>query len=83
MYDNYGVTGKTISQQTSLLDQEQNPLISVNVPTTNPTSQAITTSTTIQPLHSHDRDHDNSPFTSDNASWYSKLLCCSNNFTSA
>ncbi len=50
MYDNYGVTGKTISQQTSLLDQEQNPLISVNVPTTNPTSQAITTSTTIQPV---------------------------------
>ena len=33
MYDNYGIPGKTISQQNTLLDQEQNPLISVNVPT--------------------------------------------------
>ena len=39
MYDNYGIPGKTISQQTSLLDQEQNPLISVNVPTTIATTQ--------------------------------------------
>jgi len=48
MYDNYMITGKTISQQISMLDQDQNPLISVNVPTTNPT-QGITTSATIQP----------------------------------
>ncbi len=39
MYDNYGIPGKTISQQTSLLDQEQNPLISVSVPTTVATTQ--------------------------------------------
>ena len=32
MKDNYGLAGKTISQQTSLLDQDQNPLISLNVP---------------------------------------------------
>ncbi len=41
MYDNYGIPGKTISQQTTLLDQEQNPLISVNVPTTIATTQGI------------------------------------------
>jgi len=44
MKDNYEVTGKTISQQTRLLDQDQNPLISVNVPTTNPTTPIATTS---------------------------------------
>jgi hypothetical protein len=37
MYDNYGVTGKTISQQITLTDESQNPLISVNAPTTSPT----------------------------------------------
>ncbi|MGD0535583.1 MAG: DUF3821 domain-containing protein [Methanoregula sp.] len=52
MKDNYGVAGKTISQQTSLLDQDQNPLISVNVPTTSPTAQIATTSTTQNPATS-------------------------------
>jgi len=47
--DNYGIAGKTISQQTRLLDQDQNPLISVNVPTTNPTTQIATTSPTKKP----------------------------------
>ncbi|HVP96673.1 DUF3821 domain-containing protein [Methanoregula sp.] len=42
MYNNYGVAGKTVSQQTSLLDQEQNPLISVNVPTTIIITKGIT-----------------------------------------
>jgi len=50
MKDNYGVTGKTISEETSLLDQDQNPLISVNVPTTSPTAQIATTSTTQKPV---------------------------------
>ena len=45
MYDNYGVPGKTISQQTSLLDQEQNPLLSVNVPTTITTTPGSTVQT--------------------------------------
>ena len=49
MKDNYGVTGKTISRQTSLLDQDQNPLISVNVPTTSPTTQIATTFSTQKP----------------------------------
>ena len=39
MNDNYDVTGKTTSIKASLLNQEQNPLISANVPTTNPTIQ--------------------------------------------
>ena len=52
MKDNYGLAGKTISQQTSLLDQDQNPLISLNVPTTNPTAQIATTSTTQKPTTS-------------------------------
>ena len=47
MKDNYGVAGKTISQQTSLLDQDQNPLISVNVPTTSPTTQITSASTAV------------------------------------
>ncbi len=42
MYNNYGVPGKTISQQTTLLDQEQNPLISVNVPSTVSTTNSLT-----------------------------------------
>ena len=36
MNDNYDVTGKTISRKTSLLNQDQNPLIRANVPATNP-----------------------------------------------
>jgi hypothetical protein len=49
MNDNYDITGKTISEQTTLLDQDQNPLISVNVPTTSPTTQIAAPSTTIKP----------------------------------
>ena len=41
MYDNYGTTGKTISQQVTVLDQEQNPLISANVPVTVTTAPSI------------------------------------------
>lgn len=51
MKDNYGVTGKTISSQISLLDQEQNPLISVNVPTTlEPATTLITTTSTTKQI---------------------------------
>ena len=48
MYDNYGTTGKTISQQVTVLDQEQNPLISANVPVTvtSAPSTSVQTSTT-------------------------------------
>ena len=48
MYDNYGTTGKTISQQVTVLDQEQNPLISANVPVTvtSAPSTPVQTSTT-------------------------------------
>lgn len=50
MKDNYGVTGKTISSQRTLRSQEQNPLISVNVPTTSATTAAAqVTSTTSKP----------------------------------
>jgi len=42
MYDNYGVPGKTITTQVSLLDQEQNPLIRANIPTTNTPVQSTT-----------------------------------------
>lgn len=42
MKDNYGVTGKTISRKVSLLNQDQNPLIRGNVPSTNPTQLTIT-----------------------------------------
>ena len=45
MKDNYGVTGKTVSTQTSMLNTEFNPLIGVNVPTTNPTLALTTIST--------------------------------------
>ena len=41
MKDNYGVSGKTISPQHSVLNQDQNPLISVNVPT--PTESTLIT----------------------------------------
>ena len=46
MKDNYDVTGKTTSRKTSLLNQDQNPLITANVPTTNPTIQMTITPTT-------------------------------------
>jgi hypothetical protein len=42
MKDNYGVTGKTVSTQTSMLNTEFNPIIGVNVPTTNPTTVTTT-----------------------------------------
>ncbi|MDO9324969.1 MAG: hypothetical protein Q7T80_08455, partial [Methanoregula sp.] len=41
MKDNYGVTGKTISRKVSLRNQDQNPLIGANAPTTNPTQLTI------------------------------------------
>ena len=47
MKDNYGVSGKTISRVVSLLNQDQNPLIKVNVPTTNPTQTTITPAKTV------------------------------------
>lgn len=46
MNDNYDVTGKTISREISLLNQDRNPLISANVPTTNPTIQMTIPPTT-------------------------------------
>ena len=58
MKDNYvgDVTGKVVSTKTSMLNTEFNPLIGVNVPTTNPTTQitlvpttVITTSPTTKP----------------------------------
>jgi len=45
MKDNYEVSGKTISPERSLAVQEQNPLISAKVPTTNPTTLMTTTGT--------------------------------------
>jgi len=50
MKDNYEVTGKTVSSQISMLDQEQNPLISVSVPTTSATTRIATTVTTQKPV---------------------------------
>jgi hypothetical protein len=50
MKDNYEVTGKTVSSQISMLDQEQNPLISVSVPTTSATNQITTTIPTQKPV---------------------------------
>jgi hypothetical protein len=47
MKDNYDVTGKTVSTQTSMQNTEFNPLISVSVPTTNPTTQVTQTPTKI------------------------------------
>jgi hypothetical protein len=49
MNDEYGATGKTTSQKTSLLNQDQNPLISVNVPTTSTTTRVTSVSTTKKP----------------------------------
>jgi hypothetical protein len=42
MNDRYGATGKTMSRQVSLLDQDQNPLYHPTTPTTNPTSLPTT-----------------------------------------
>ncbi len=50
MKDNYEVTGKTISEPASLLDQDQNPLISVNVPTTSQTTRITATTPTQTPF---------------------------------
>ena len=48
MKDNYNeVPGKTVSTQTSMRNTEVNPLIGVNVPTTNPTTQVTSIPTTI------------------------------------
>jgi hypothetical protein len=49
MKDNYGITGKTISSQVSLLNQDHNPIIRVYSPTTTiipVTTKAATTSST-------------------------------------
>lgn len=40
MKDNYNVVSKTVAAESSLLVQEQNPLISVKIPTTPPTTPA-------------------------------------------
>ncbi|MCX6681641.1 MAG: DUF3821 domain-containing protein [Methanoregula sp.] len=45
MKDNYDIAGKTVAPERSLAVQEQNPLISVKVPTTNPTILMTTTVT--------------------------------------
>lgn len=45
MKDNYEVVGKTVAHERSLAVQEQNPLISVKVPTSNPTILMTTTVT--------------------------------------
>jgi hypothetical protein len=49
MKDNYGQSGKTISNQVSLLDQDNNPLIGNKAYVTNPTTQATTVVTTTLP----------------------------------
>jgi hypothetical protein len=48
MKDNYNVVGKTVSSSRTLRVQEQNPLISANVPTTSPTTLITTKITTKQ-----------------------------------
>ena len=48
MNDNYPATGKTVSTQTIMGNQEQNPLISVSVPTTILTTPVTTIKTTVQ-----------------------------------
>jgi hypothetical protein len=48
MNDNYNVPGKTISGKISILNQDQNPLISATVLTTYPTIQMTITPTTKQ-----------------------------------
>ncbi|MGB7787398.1 DUF3821 domain-containing protein [Methanoregula sp.] len=52
MKDNYGQFGKTISQQVSLLNQDQNPLIVNSGYVTNPTTQVATTVTPTLPVTS-------------------------------
>ena len=52
MKDNYDVTGKTVSNQVTVLDQDVNPLISANVPTTNPMTSIATTIATTRPVTS-------------------------------
>ncbi|MFA5211872.1 MAG: DUF3821 domain-containing protein [Methanoregula sp.] len=47
MKDNYGVTGKTLTTQTAMLNTERNPLISVSVPTTGSTTQGTQTPVTV------------------------------------
>lgn len=49
MKDNYLVTGKTISTQITILDQDVNPLIRSGVTTTNPTVIATTPPSTPRP----------------------------------
>ena len=46
MNDNYNQAGKTISQQVSLLDQDNNPLIGNKGYVTNPTTPPTTAVTT-------------------------------------
>lgn len=52
MYDNYEVTGKTVSNQVTVLDQDVNPLIHSNVPTTSLTTVTTTTPATPEPVTS-------------------------------
>jgi hypothetical protein len=47
MKDNYGVIGKTISGETSMLNQDQNPLIHVNTQTPVPTATPTILPTTL------------------------------------
>jgi len=49
MNDRYDVAGKTISQEVSLLNQVDNPLISTTTPTATPTTRIPTTQMTIIP----------------------------------
>jgi len=50
MKDNYGVTGKTISQQVTVLNQDQNPLIGGRTTTVSTTSTTVvTTQVTTKP----------------------------------
>ncbi|MFA6224979.1 MAG: DUF3821 domain-containing protein [Methanoregula sp.] len=50
MNDNYGMVGKTTSRKVSVLNQDQNPLIGGNVPTTNPTQLTSTPTTKVTTL---------------------------------
>ena len=52
MKDNYGVTGKTISSQVTVLDQDQNPLIQSRTQTTAPTAKITTSPPTTMPITS-------------------------------
>ena len=48
MKDNYGYSGKTYTDSSGLLDQEQNPLISVNTRTAFPTTVVTSAPTTVK-----------------------------------